>query len=112
MKILGLDLDDNVVREYFAHCTGTENYEHLESETKHAIHTELGIDNVEEAISVYGKEEVELQVIKVLNEMIEALWIPGVSEPKHPEYYSEDILQKSHERAEENKQWLSERKSN
>lgn len=81
MKVLGFDIDDIVVKEFYRHVSGKECFEFLEMQVASAIHTELGISSpgnhqklVEEALSIYGREECELHIYKVLNEMIGDLY--------------------------------------
>lgn len=74
MRIVGLDLDDIIVEEYFKHRLPTKDYDFLMLEIKSALKSELGINDIEEAIRVYGKEECAVQVYKALNDYIDVTW--------------------------------------
>lgn len=83
MKVLGFDIDDIVAKEFYRHVTGTEDaFDFLEMNVASALRIEFGLSGyngdrqrlVEDALSIYGREECELHIYKVLNEMIGDLY--------------------------------------
>lgn len=77
MKFMGLDLNDEIVDQYFQHVRcGYRDENSLRLEILNLLNCELGTHGIEESLAVYGKEECEAQVHKVLKEMIETFYRP------------------------------------
>lgn len=77
MKFMGLDLDDQIVEDYYKYYRrGHRSEKSLRLEILNLLACELKVNGIEEALTVYGKEECETQVHKVLRELIEVTYEP------------------------------------
>ena len=75
MRFMGLDLNDEIVDQYFQHVRcGHRDENALRLEILSLLSSELGVKDLDEALSAYGKEECEAQIHKVLKEMIETFY--------------------------------------
>lgn len=79
MKFEGLDLNDNIMEQYYSMIGGKDEHR-LKLDILNILGFTFGIDGIEEAVTKHGKEACEREILKIFEEDI-ALAHPSETMP-------------------------------